>query len=72
MNLSANITDTESALAVALALAVTAPSDEESQEVLGYVNQLSQTLTTDEIARAKQTAEQLIGRVSVEGWFPNG
>ena len=72
MNLSANITDTESALAVALALAVTAPSDEESQEVLGYGNQLSQTLTTDEIERAKQTAEQLIGRVSVEGWFPNG
>ena len=72
MNLSANITDTESALAVALALAVTAPSDEESQEVLGYVNQLSQTLTTDEIERAKQPAEQLIGRVSVEGWFPNG
>ena len=72
MNLSANITDTESALAVALALAVTAPSDEESQEVLGYVNQLSQTLTTDEIERAKQTAEQLIGRVSGEGWFPNG
>ena len=72
MNLSANITDTESALAVALALAVTAPSDEESQEVLGYVNQLSQTLTTDEIERAKQTAEQLSGRVSVEGWFPNG
>ena len=72
MNLSANITDTESALAVALALAVTAPSDEESQEVLGYVNQLSQTLTTGEIERAKQTAEQLIGRVSVEGWFPNG
>ena len=72
MNLSANITDTESALAVALALAVTAPSDEESQEVLGYVNQLSQTLTTDEIERAKQTAEQMIGRVSVEGRFHNG
>ncbi len=64
-----NITDTESALAVALALAVTAPSDEEHEEVLGYVNQLAGTLTTEEIERAKQTAESLVGRVSVEGWF---
>ena len=64
-----NITDTESALAVALALAVTAPSDEDSQEVLGYVDQLAGTLTTEQIERAKETAESLIGRVSVEGWF---
>lgn len=68
MNL-ANITDTESALALALALAVTAPSDEDSQEVLGYVDQLAGTLTPEQIERAKQTAESLVGRVSVEGWF---
>lgn len=64
-----NITDTESALAVALALAITAPSDADSQEVLGYVNQLAGTLTTEEIERAKETAESLVGRVSVKGWF---
>jgi len=64
-----NITDTESALAVALALAITAPSDADSQEVLGYVNQLAGTLTTEEIERAKETAESLVGRVSVDGWF---
>ncbi len=64
-----NTTDTESALAVALALAVTAPSDEDSQEVLGYVDQLAGTLTPEQIERAKQTAEGLVGRVSVEGWF---
>jgi hypothetical protein len=64
-----NITDTESALALALALAVTAPSDEEHEEVLEYVNQLAGTLTTEEIERAKETAESLVGRVSVEGWF---
>ena len=64
-----NITDTESALAVALALAITAPSDADSQEVLGYMNQLAGTLTTEEIDRAKETAESLFGRVSVDGWF---